>query len=173
MATGHDLAMRLRIAYLTLHRRTGSALARFGLTGDQFVLLTALADGVAVTQKELVRRTGSDPNTVSEMLARLERRGLVFRERHAFDGWARSVALTEEGRRVQRRLWQASDPLRVVLEDLFPAGVLGVLVGHLDRIANAMTPADEPEERDGPQGPPRGRIPPRRRRRPAAEIEGG
>ena len=95
---GHDLAMALRAAYLALHRRTNAELARFGLTADQFVVLTTLAEGDGVTQKELVRRTGSDANTMSEMLARLERRGLVSRERHATDGRARTVALTEQGR---------------------------------------------------------------------------
>jgi DNA-binding MarR family transcriptional regulator len=143
VANGHDLAMGLRAAYLALHRRTGAELSRFGLTADQFVLLTALAEGDAVTQKGLVARTGSDPNTMSEMLARLERRGLVARERHATDGRARAVVLTPEGRRVQGRLWRASAPLRAELEDLFRAGALETLVEHLGQIARAMVPAEQ------------------------------
>jgi DNA-binding MarR family transcriptional regulator len=165
--------MALRAAYLAMHRRTGTELARFGLTADQFVLLTALADGDAVTQKELVRRTGSDPNTMSEMLARLERRGLVLRERHATDGRARSVALTVEGRRMQGQLWQASDPLRAVLLGLFPPVVLRAMIRHLDRIARAMAPADDQEEGAGPLCPPSDLPAPGRRRLPATEIERG
>jgi DNA-binding MarR family transcriptional regulator len=80
MASGHDLAKRLRGAYLALHRRTNAALAEAGLTADQFVLLTALAEEDGVRQSELVGRTGSDPNTKSEMLVRLEKKGLVARE---------------------------------------------------------------------------------------------
>jgi DNA-binding MarR family transcriptional regulator len=147
VADGHDLAMGLRTAYLALHRRTGAVVAPSGLTADQFVLLTALVDDDAVTQKELVRRTGSDPNTLSEMLARLEQRGLVSRERHATDGRARSVALTEEGRRVQGRSWKASEQLRERLQGLFRPGVLDTLVGRLDRIAEALKPTDERGER--------------------------
>ena len=100
MADGHELAMRLRTAYLALHRRTNAELARFGMTADQFVLLTVLAGGDALTQKALVERSGSDPNTMSERLRRLERLGLIARERHATDGRARSVALTAAGRRM-------------------------------------------------------------------------
>src|SRR4051812_17703450 len=91
-ADGHDLAMGLRAAYLTMHRRSNAEFAPFDLTADQFVLLTALAEGDGVTQKELARRTASDANTMSEMLGRLERRGLVTRERRAADGPGRGGA---------------------------------------------------------------------------------
>jgi DNA-binding MarR family transcriptional regulator len=138
--------MALRAAYLALHRRTNAELARFGLTADQFVVLTTLAEGDGVTQKELVRRTGSDANTMSEMLARLERRGLVSRERHATDGRARTVALTEQGRRLQRQCWGASEWLRGALQRPFRPADLNVLVEHLGRIVGAMDPAEEPEE---------------------------
>jgi DNA-binding MarR family transcriptional regulator len=144
VANGHDLAMRLRVAYLALHRRTNAELARFGLTADQFVLLTALSEGDGVTQKELVRRTGSDPNSMSEMLSRLERKALVARERHAEDARARSVTLTKRGRQMQGTLWKGSATLRAELESLFSTDVLNSLVDGLDRIAPAMSlPVDQ------------------------------
>jgi DNA-binding MarR family transcriptional regulator len=145
VANGHELAMRLRAAYLALHRRTNAALAKFRLTADQFVLLTALAEGDAIAQRELVQRTSSDPNTMSEMLARLELRGLIVRERHAMDARIRSVVLTPEGRRIQRALWRASDPLRVKMEQLFRPGALEIMIEQLDGIAGAMgAHVDEP-----------------------------
>jgi DNA-binding MarR family transcriptional regulator len=144
MPDGHDLAMRLRVAYLALHRRTNAALAPLGLTADQFVLLTSLAGEEGVMQKELVGRTGSDPNTMSEMLARLEAKGLVERRRHAEDGRARSVSLTRRGRQVQRTLWEWSAGLRAELESLFPPDVLDALVEGLDRVALAMNAPDGP-----------------------------
>jgi DNA-binding MarR family transcriptional regulator len=145
--------MKLRAAYLTLHRRTGAALARFGLTADQFVLLTVLAEGDALTQKDLVRRSASDPNTLSEMLARLERRGLVVRERHATDGRARTVALTPEGRQMQKRLWHASDPLRQILQQLYSPEALDTMVENLDRIHRAMAAVDDLAEPAGASPP--------------------
>jgi hypothetical protein len=50
VAAGHDLAMGLRAAYLTRPRRANAEFARLGLTADQFVILTALAEADAVTQ---------------------------------------------------------------------------------------------------------------------------
>lgn len=138
MAPGHDLAMGLRAAYLTMHRRTNAACARLGLTADQFVLLTALAEGDGVTQKELVRRTSSDANTMSDILARLEKKGLVARERHAEDGRAWSVTLTARGRQIQATLWEESAPLRARLESLFSLKGLESLVHALNRVTMAM-----------------------------------
>src|SRR5690242_558376 len=112
MKSGHDLALALRAAYLALHRGSDARFARHGVTADQFVLLSMLAEGDALTQKELARRASSDPNTVRAMLLLLERRGLVARERHPTDGRARSVALTAKGRRVYGKLWAAGEPVR-------------------------------------------------------------
>src|SRR6185437_13722982 len=102
MTSGHEIARALRAAYLALHRQTNECFAKNGVTADQFVLLSALADTDAVTQQELVRRVNSDPNTVRVMLLLLESRGLVARERHPTDGRARCVMLTVKGRQVFR-----------------------------------------------------------------------
>ena len=56
MTSGRELARALRAAYLALHRQTNDCFAKDGVTADQFVLLSALADADAVTQQELVRR---------------------------------------------------------------------------------------------------------------------
>lgn len=166
VADGHDLAMHLRTAYLALHRRTGTVVAPFGLTADQFVVLTVLSDGDALTQKELVKRTGSDPNTMSEMLARLEQRGLILRERHATDGRARSVSLTREGKRVQRQSWNASEPLRVELRKLFRDEMLDAFVEDLKGIGNVMDAKGGQETRAAS-----GDRAPRRRTRAATELK--
>jgi DNA-binding MarR family transcriptional regulator len=138
-ADGHDLAMALRAAYLTMHRRANAEFARFGLTADQFVLLTALAERDEVTQKELACRTASDANTMSEMLGRLERRGLIARERDADDGRARRVSLTASGRESQRRAWDGVATFRGTLAGLVPSGELRNLVGQLRQIAGVVT----------------------------------
>ncbi len=140
MTSGREIARALRAAYLALHRRTNACLARDGVTADQFVLLSALADADAVNQQELVRRISSDPNTVRAMLLLLEGRGLVARDRHPADGRARSVTLTAKGRQVFRRLWRKSEPLRQRLLTAFRPDEVVALVGHLHRVADAMAP---------------------------------
>jgi len=137
------VARALRTAYLALHRETNGCLAADGVTADQFVLLSALADADGVTQQDLVRRTSSDPNTVRAMLVLLEGRGLVAREPHPADGRARLVTLTAEGRRLFRRLWARSDPLRARLLTAFQPDEVSTLVALLQRVAAALAAGDE------------------------------
>jgi DNA-binding MarR family transcriptional regulator len=132
--------MSLRAAYLAMHRRTGLALARTGVTADQFVVLAALSDADALTQRELVSRTSSDPNTVRAMLVLLERRGLIKRRPHPSDGRARSVLLTRKGRNAFRRLWRESERLRLALVTALSPAEAAALVDHLTRIAKALEP---------------------------------
>ena len=140
MTTGHELAMALRCAYLAMHRRTDTCLARHGVTADQFVILATLAGGEAVTQRELARRTSSDPNTVRAMLLLLEARGLVVRQRHPSDARARTVALTARGRRMYDRLWRDSESVRAALLATLRPGDADALRELLGRVAETLCP---------------------------------
>jgi hypothetical protein len=91
-----------------------------------------------VTQQQLVRRVGSDPNTVRAMLLLLEGRGLVARGRHAADGRARCVTLTVEGRQVFKKLWKKSEPLRARLLAAFRPDEVTALLEFLRRVAEVM-----------------------------------
>jgi DNA-binding MarR family transcriptional regulator len=138
MTSGHEVARALRAAYLALHRQTNDCFASDGVTADQFVLLSALADADAVTQQELVRRTNSDANTVRAMLLLLEGSGLVARGRHPADGRARCVTLRGKGRQVFKRLWTKSKPLRARLLASFRPDEVTALVGLLRRAAGVL-----------------------------------
>ena len=133
--------MALRAAYLALHRRTDGRLARHGVTADQFVLLATLAQGDAQTQRDLARRTASDPNTVRAMLLLLEGRGLVARTPHPTDARARTARLTAKGRRTYAALWARSEPVRAELLAALRPGEGPVLLDLLARVARAMAPA--------------------------------
>jgi DNA-binding MarR family transcriptional regulator len=139
MPTGHDLAMALRDAYLALHRRTDGALAPCAITADQFVLMAALAERDALTQRELARRASSDPNTVRAMLLILEGRGLVARRRHPTDSRARTVALTARGQRLYKRLWAAGEPVRAELVAALHPPEVEQLIGLLERVVRAVS----------------------------------
>jgi DNA-binding MarR family transcriptional regulator len=140
MTSGHEIARALRAAYLALHRRTNACFADDGVTADQFVVLSALADADGVTQQELVQRVGSDPNTVRAMLLLLEGRGLVAREPHPADGRARRVTLTPKGQQVFRKLWVKSEPLRARLLSAFRPDEVTALAGLLRRVADVLPP---------------------------------
>lgn len=140
MADGHELAMALRAAYLTMHRCADARFARHGVTADQFVVLATLANADALTQRELARRTGSDPNTVRAMLMLLEERGLVARTPHPTDGRARIVTLTPAGRACFRRLWKDGELVRNRLLGALRLGEVETLLALLNRIANTLCP---------------------------------
>ncbi len=142
MSTGHDLAMRLRRAYLSLHRRANAHFAPFGVTADQFVLLTLLAKEDRVSQQELVGRSASDPNTLRAMLVLLERRGFIERRRHATDGRAWSVVLTKLGRKIENELWDHAESLHTDLLAPFQVGEIDSLLGYLSRLSEKAIDAN-------------------------------
>ena len=141
MATGHQIPMGLRAAYLAMHRQTNAILASHGETADQFVILGILAHQDEITQQELVRRASSDPNTIRAMLVLLEGRGLVARHGHPTDGRARSVTLTRKGRQTYERLWADTESLRERLLAAFRPDEADTLIEFLARISEAMAPS--------------------------------
>jgi DNA-binding MarR family transcriptional regulator len=132
------IAMRLRTAYLALHRQTGAHLARHGVTADQFVCLIFLAEQDGITQQQLVKRASSDPNTLRAILVLLEKRGLVSRDPHPTDGRARRVSITRKGRLLLRKLEASVLPVNERLNKPFPDGEAETLIRYLDRIEKAM-----------------------------------
>jgi DNA-binding MarR family transcriptional regulator len=130
--------MRLRGAYLTFHRMANAHFEQFGVTADQFVVLTLLAAEDGVTQREVVEQAFSDPNTIGEMLTRLEKKKLILRERHPQDGRARCVYLTPKGRKLQRQLLDSWEGHLEDVDNAFRPEELEVLKSLLGRIPDAV-----------------------------------
>jgi DNA-binding MarR family transcriptional regulator len=139
MSNGHELGMWLRKAYLSFHRRANARMLKYGITADQFVLLSVLVREEGITQITIVERTASDPNTVAAILGLLERRGLVRREAHAQDRRARCVFLTAEGRRIQRRAAKEAEPLLAALWDSMKGADAGGIERFLKRIHSVFS----------------------------------
>jgi DNA-binding MarR family transcriptional regulator len=137
---GHQLAMQLRAAHAHLRRRSNAVFAPFGMTTDQYVLLTVLAQQGEATQQELVRRCFSDTATIGTMVSLLEAKGLVARTPHPRDGRALSVKLTRSGRRLAAEMRKCSAGLRIALAGLFDEREMTQLIQFLGRIAGALRP---------------------------------
>jgi DNA-binding MarR family transcriptional regulator len=133
--------MRLRGAYLTFHRMANAHFEQFGVTADQFVVLTLLAEQDGVTQRELVEQAFSDANTIGEMLTRLEKKQFVRRQRHPKDGRARCVFLTPRGRKMQVQLWDSWEGHLQAVDSAFRPAELEVLKGLLARLPDAASRA--------------------------------
>lgn len=77
-----------------------AALAPFGLTHVQFVLLASLSwmgSDDPVTQRDLAEHAGTDPMMTSQVLRTLESKGLVERRAHPTDARARALVVTTAG----------------------------------------------------------------------------
>lgn len=142
-----ELPLALRAAYLALHRRSEAAFVSNGVTADQFVLLATLSRGNALTQRELARRMPSDPSTVRAMLVLLEQRGLVRRDVHPTDSRARTVALTEAGKRKFQQLWKTGEPIRRQMFGSLQPAEAHLLVKLLERVTDSLN-QDSPSEGD-------------------------
>ncbi|WP_249020018.1 MarR family winged helix-turn-helix transcriptional regulator [Conexibacter sp. S30A1] len=86
---------------LSWQRAITSALAPTGLTHVQFVLLACtwwLTDqGDAPNQLQLAHQAGTDPKMTSQVLRKLEAKGLLTREIDPADTRARRLRLTAQG----------------------------------------------------------------------------
>jgi DNA-binding MarR family transcriptional regulator len=83
---------------------TAHALANENLTIVMWRALAALSDGGARRQVDLSVMTSIEVSTLSRLLARLARRGLVIRERSPSDNREVTVALSAQGRALVKRL---------------------------------------------------------------------
>ncbi len=94
-------ALRRIVRALGTSARTAERTA--GITGAQLHVLAQLSDASASSLNELAARTFTHQSTVSVVVDRLVRRGLVTRTRSAEDARRVVLALTPAGRGVLRR----------------------------------------------------------------------
>ena len=132
--------MHVRAAAAHLRRRSNQVFAAYGMTTDQYVLLTVLTERRKATQQELVGWCFSDTATIGAMVSLLEVKGLVTRTPHPQDRRALNVQLTQAGRRLAKELRRSSSNLRTELTSLFTEEELPMLIGFLARLAGAMRP---------------------------------
>lgn len=98
-----QLCFALHAASRAMTQAYAPVLAPLGLTYPQYLVMLALweADGVAV--KDLGARLHLDSGTLTPLLKRLERAGLLARRRDDRDERVVRIALTPAGRALRRR----------------------------------------------------------------------
>jgi len=126
-------------------------LAHSGLTVRQFAVLTAVSGHPGLTQSNLVRMTGIDRSTLADLIARLQERGLVARDRLEEDGRAKSVTLTEAGRKVLAASEAKARAADEAILALLPKGKRQAFVTLLQRISGVS-------EADLAKGPSKGKA---------------
>jgi DNA-binding MarR family transcriptional regulator len=95
------LIRRLHQIHLALF---AEACGEFGVTTVQYSILTVAAAQPGLDQAAMANEVGVDRATMADVLARLERRGLVRRSRSARDARLKLVHATVAGRRLLSRM---------------------------------------------------------------------
>ncbi len=109
MATDENLRLEHQLCF-ALHSATRAItgcyrplLDEIGLTYSQYMVMLALWEHDTMVLRELGAMLHLDSATLSPMLKRLERAGLVTRERGADDERMLHVTITDAGRRLRHR----------------------------------------------------------------------
>ena len=105
LARTHALVQSFLALSERMRRHYADRVAEFDLTPTQAHLLRELASGPRA-MGELAGRLACDASNVTGLTDRLEARGLVQRRAAPGDRRVKVLALTEEGERVQRALWE-------------------------------------------------------------------
>lgn len=108
-----DTISYLLIKVAKAHRsRVGAGLAGLGLHVGQEMVLLRLWDEDGLSQTELAARLHIEPPTVTKVLHRMERAGLVTRRPDPDDARVSRVYLTERGRALREpvlKVWAAGE----------------------------------------------------------------
>jgi MarR family transcriptional regulator, transcriptional regulator for hemolysin len=98
-----------------LTKQVDEKLSAVGLTASQLPVLACLKDGAKLTQKELADLAGVAQPSMAQLLARMERDGLVRRTPSETDGRISVISLTA---RANRKLEPGRTALRSVDDDV-------------------------------------------------------
>jgi DNA-binding MarR family transcriptional regulator len=89
--------MRLARVFQKMSRAATAEFACHGLSGAQFDVIAHLGRGEGITQQELANRLLVTKGNVSQLLDKMEKRGLIARYP---EGRANALSLTAEGKRL-------------------------------------------------------------------------
>jgi DNA-binding MarR family transcriptional regulator len=115
-----------------------------GPTPAQLLVLKRIEDHDGISVNELAALTFTHQSTVSEIVSRLEARGLVRRERAATDGRRVEIHLTDDGRSaLETSPLSAHEKLMQAVSRL-PPQTLSRLAEGLDALIHAAHLTDQP-----------------------------
>jgi DNA-binding MarR family transcriptional regulator len=92
------IGYQLKRAHQAFCQIVDDALRQVGLTTAQYAVLGFLEDAGALSNAELARRCYVTPQTMNQLVASLEARGLIKRSAHPSHGRILPTSLTQQGR---------------------------------------------------------------------------
>jgi len=147
----------LRRVYTIMHDRIEAAFAGHGFTLMQWIVLIYVRDGLARTASDIAREFRHDSGALTRVIDRLERRGLLTRERSTRDRRSVNLALTAQGRRTIEELLPvmvaemnaALEPFTRAEFEQFRAMMVR-MVDHLQQLPPPAAPEPRPAPRRRP-----------------------
>lgn len=131
-----SLSRLLAVAGHVVAIRWQRLMGGYGLTPHGLAVLGYLERGSALTQRELARRCGVAPSTLSHTVDHLERSGWIERCRDEDDRRLVRLALTTAGRRqLQQVRTEAGSQMEPMLDHLAPSDEAAVRRFLLDTVA--------------------------------------
>ena len=165
-----SLGFQVRRCYRAFDRLLNARLAREGYSSGFWYFLRALWMEDGATQRRLARLTNVSEPTAMNVLAAMERLGLITRVRNGDDRRKINVFLTPRAKGLQRDL----RPIAVGLNEVAAAGLseedLAICLTVLKKMSDNLTAealrsaAEASGAAERPGNPGRGRRPPRGRR---------
>ena len=110
----------------------------FGLTPSQFFVLDALWSKEGVSIGELGEQVALDTSTITGILDRLERNGLVERHQNPADRRSVLVTLTDRARELESQVMPLVKELDVSLRHPFSAADMSVFERLLDSFTDVL-----------------------------------
>lgn len=137
---GHLISLAAR----GVARLSETRLKPLGFGVGQLPVLVALQDGKASTQRDLARFARVEQPPMAQMLARMERDGLIERTRDPADGRSSRIVLTKAARdgmpAAIAALFRGNEEALAGFTDAEAGQLVGLLkrlIDNLDQIANA------------------------------------
>ena len=152
---------------------SAAALSAAGITLRQFSVLSALSGNDGVSQSDLVNATGIDRSTLADMVARMEKAGLIKRVASKTDKRAKVVSLMAKGKKAYEKALPAVEKADEAIFEALPKTKQAALVSGLkDMVAEAEkveAPAPKPAAKKAPAKKPAAKKAPARKA-PAAKA---
>lgn len=132
----------LRRIVRVLRESSREAELKLGVSGAQLFVLRALSSGRALSLNQLAERTRTHQSTVSVVVTRLVKHGLVTRKPSALDGRRVELALTRSGRALLARAPLAAQDRLIEGIERLPRARRRVLASSLRSLIDAMRLGD-------------------------------
>jgi DNA-binding MarR family transcriptional regulator len=137
----------LRRAWYSLNQTFRKRIAHLEITPDQYSILRWLYEGDprGLTQQRLTDLMASDPNTITSILHRMEKAGLISRRAHESDRRARRVRIEDRGQAVFLAALELAKGLQTQILEALPASKRQSFLRDLEKVADACVAAQSRE----------------------------